>query len=275
MKKACFCLPLLIIFNFIFPFFSPVDACTNLIITKGASSNGSVMITYAADSHTRYGSLFFYPSADHTAGSMVDIVHYETGKVTGKIPEVPHTYNVVGFMNEHQVAIGETTFGGLDSLQRQAVSFMDYGSLMKLAMQRAKTAREAIKVITELVAQYGYASSGESFAISDANEAWIMEIIGKGNYEKGAVWVARLIPDGYVSGHANQARITTFPFNKVNKWDDPKQSCYHSADVISFAKKSGFYKGRMRISVFQMFTILLILEVPVSVMPVYGPFSEK
>jgi len=218
-------------------------ACTNLIITKKASDKGSVMITYSADSHTRYGSLFFYPAADHPAGSMVDIVHYENGKITGRIPEVAHTFSVVGFMNEHQVAIGETTFGGHDSLQSQPGAFLDYGSLMKLALQRASTARQAIRVIAELMAEYGYASHGESLSVSDANEAWIMEIIGKGRYEKGAVWVALMIPDGYVSGHANQARITFFPVQKANKWDDPAQTCFHSPDVISFAKKNGFYGG--------------------------------
>ncbi len=217
--------------------------CTNLIITKGASKDGSVMISYSADSHTRYGSLFFYPAEDHPAGSMVSLYHYETGKLLGQIPEVAHTYNVVGFMNEHQVAIGETTFGGLDSLQSQPGSFMDYGSLMKLAMQRSKTAREAIRWIANLMETYGYASSGESLSISDAQEAWIMEIIGKGKYEKGAVWVAYRIPDGYVSGHANQARITTFPFQKQNRWDDLKQQVYHSPDVISFARTHGWYKG--------------------------------
>jgi len=218
-------------------------ACTNLIVTKGASKDGSVYITYSADSHTRYGSLFYYPAADYPAGSMLDVFHYENGKLLGQIPEVAHTYQVIGFMNEHQVAIGETTFGGLDSLQTQPGSWMDYGSLMKIALQRAKTAREAIRVIVELVDQYGYGSSGESFSISDKEEAWIMDIIGKGRYEKGAVWVALQIPDGYVSGHANQARITTFPFQKQNRWNDQKQTCFHSADVISFAKTHGFYSG--------------------------------
>ena len=223
--------------------FTSVWACTNFIITKGASSDRSVMITYAADSHTRYGALAFYPAADHKPGDLCEIYHYENGKMLGIIPEVPHTYSVIQFMNEYQVAIGETTFGGLDSLNRQPGAFLDYGSLMKIGLQRSKSAREMIKVITDLVEKYGYASGGESFSISDANEAWIMEIIGKGKYEKGAVWVARLIPDGYVSGHANQARITTFPFQKTNNWTDPKQTVYHSADVISFAKKYGFYKG--------------------------------
>jgi dipeptidase len=218
-------------------------ACTNFIITKGASSNGSVMITYAADSHTRFGALFFYPAADHKPGDMLDIFHYENGKLMGQIPEAAHTYNVVGFMNEHQVAIGETTFGGRDSLATQPGAILDYGSLMKIALQRAKTAREAIRVMTELVAIYGYATSGESFSVSDASEAWIMELIGKGKYEKGAVWVAMQVPDGYVSGHANQARITTFPFQKKNDWQNTKQTCYHSPDVISFARNRGWYKG--------------------------------
>ena len=219
-------------------------ACTNFIVTKGASKDGSVMITYAADSHTRYGAISFYPAADHKPGDMCDLFHYESSKFMGKIPEVAHTYSVIQFMNEHQVAIGETTFGGLDSLGKQRGAILDYGSLMRVGLQRSKTAREMIKVMTELVEQYGYASGGESFSISDANEAWIMEIIGKGNYEKGAVWVARLIPDGYVSGHANQARITTFPFQKSNNWNDQKQTVYHSSDVISFAKNHGFYKGK-------------------------------
>jgi len=220
-----------------------IYACTNLIITKGASSDRSVMITYNADSHTRYGAMAFYPAADHQPGDMCEVYHYENGKLLGKIPEIPHTFSVIQFMNEYQVAIGETTWGGLDSLARQPGAFLDYGSLMKIGLQRSKTAREMIKVITELVEKYGYASGGESFSISDANEAWIMEIIGKGKYEKGAVWVARLIPDGYISGHANQARITTFPFLKANNWNDLKQTTYHSADVIGFARKHGFYKG--------------------------------
>lgn len=222
---------------------TPVWACTNFIVTRGASVDQSVMITYAADSHTRYGGMAFYPAADHQPGALCEVYHYENGKLLGTIPEAAHTYSVIQFMNEHQVAIGETTFGGLDSLLVQPGAILDYGSLMRIGLQRSKTAREMIQVMTDLVAQYGYATSGESFSISDANEAWILEMIGKGKYEKGAVWVARLIPDGYVSGHANQARITTFPFQKKNNWSDAKQTVYHSADVISFAKKYGFYKG--------------------------------
>jgi dipeptidase len=218
-------------------------ACTNFIVTKGASKDGSVMITYAADSHTRYGAIAYYPAADHLPGSRCEVFHYETGKLLGTIPEVPHTFSVVQFMNEKQVAIGETTFGGLDSLASQPGAILDYGSLMRIGLQRSKSAREMIRVMTTLVAEYGYATGGESFSISDANEAWIMELIGKGKYEKGAVWVARLVPDGYVCGHANQARITTFPFQKNNDWNNLKQTVYHSADVIAFAKKQGFYKG--------------------------------
>jgi len=221
----------------------PALSCTNLIITKGASNDGSVIITYAADSHTRDGAIAFYPATDNKPGSMCQVYHYESGKWMGEIPEVAHTYSVVQFMNEHQVAIGETTFGGLDSLQSQPGAFLDYGSLMKIGLQRAKSARELIRVITELIEQYGYASGGESFSVSDSREAWIMELIGKGKYEKGAVWVAMRIPDGYVSGHANQARITTFDFQKSNDWNDPQRTVYHSPDVINFAKAHGFYKG--------------------------------
>jgi dipeptidase len=221
----------------------PAFSCTNFIITKGASKDGSVMITYAADSHTRYGAIAYYPAASHLQGSRCEVFHYENGKLLGTIPEVPSTYSVVQFMNEKQVAIGETTFGGLDSLSSQPGAILDYGSLMRIGLQRSKTAREMIRVMTSLVAEYGYATSGESFSISDANEAWIMELIGKGKYENGAVWVARLVPDGYVSGHANQARITTFPFQKSNDWNNPGQTVYHSPDVITFARKHGFYKG--------------------------------
>lgn len=227
----------------IFSIRTTVFACTNLIVTKGASVDKSVMITYSADSHTRYGAIAFYPATENKPGDMCKVYHYENGKLMGEIPEAPKTYSVVQFMNEHQVAIGETTFGGLDSLTTQNGAILDYGSLMRIALQRSTTAREAMKIMTELVAIHGYATSGESFSISDKDEVWIMEMIGKGNYEKGAVWVALLVPDGYVSGHANQARITTFPFQKNNNWTDKKQTVFNSPDVISFAKKHGFYKG--------------------------------
>lgn len=210
-------------------------ACTNFIITKGASTDNSVMITYTADSHTLFGELYFRPAKDYPAGAMMDIYEWDTGKFLGKIKQARHTYSVVGNMNEHQLAIGETTFGGRSELE-DSTGLIDYGSLIYITLQRCKTAREAIKFMGELVAEYGYFSSGESFSICDANEAWIMEMIGKGVGGKGAVWVALRIPDGYISGHANQARITTFPLN------DP-ENCIYSKDVISFARAKGYYSG--------------------------------
>lgn len=224
-------------------------ACTNFLITKGATTDGSCMITYAADSHTLFGELYHRPSADYPEGTMVDIYEWDTGKYLGKIKQVPHTYLVVGNMNEHQVSIGETTYGGKEELL-DTTAVVDYGSLMYLTLQRAKTAREAVKIMGQLVAEYGYASEGESFSIADPNEVWILEMIGKGSpqvikdkrgrekttYNKGAVWVAMRIPDGYISGHANQARITTFPLN------DP-ENCIYAPDVISFAREKGYYTG--------------------------------
>lgn len=212
-------------------------ACTNFLITKGATVDGSTMITYAADSHTLYGELYYTPAKDHQEGETRNVYEWDTGKFLGVIPEIPHTYSVVGNMNEFQVAIGETTFGGREELHHQPTAIIDYGSLMYIALERSKSAREAIKVMTDLVDQYGYYSEGESFSISDANEAWIMEMIGKGEGEKGAVWVARRIPDGYISGHANQARITTFPLNDT-------QNCLYSKDVISFAREKGWFDGK-------------------------------
>jgi dipeptidase len=209
--------------------------CTNFLITRGASADGSTMITYSADSHVLYGELYFTPSQDYPEGTMLDVYEWDTGKFLGRIPQVKHTYSVVGNMNEHQVAIGETTFGGREGLE-DSTAVMDYGSLMYIALQRAKTAREAIQVITELMSAYGYYSSGESLSLSDPNEVWIMEMIGKGVGNKGAVWVARRVPDGYVCGHANQARITTFPLN------DP-ENCLYAKDVISFAREKGFFSG--------------------------------
>ncbi|MGE4586035.1 MAG: dipeptidase [Mangrovibacterium sp.] len=213
-----------------------VFSCTNFLITRGASVDGSTMITYAADSHVLYGELYYQPAADHPDGSLRKIVEWDTGKPMGYVPEVSHTYSVVGNMNEHQLSIGETTFGGRKELGSQPGAVMDYGSLIYLSLQRAKTAREAIEIMTSLAENYGYASSGESFSIADPNEVWILEMIGKGKGEKGAVWVARQIPDGFISGHANQARITTFPMN------DP-DNCLYSRDVISFAREMGWYDG--------------------------------
>lgn len=234
-------------------FMKPAQACTNFLITPGASVDGSSMISYAADSHVLYGELYHYPAADYPEGSMRQIVEWDTGRYVGQIPEVAHTYNVVGNMNEWQLAIAETTYGGLEGLENPE-GLIDYGSLIYITLQRSKTAREAIKTMAELVANYGYISSGESFSIADPNEVWIMELIGKGQ-EKGAVWVALRIPDGYVSGHANQARITTFPLaNKQNKnsitsknldklLKNPNIDCVYAEDVISFAKKNNLYAG--------------------------------
>lgn len=212
------------------------NGCTNFLITKGASVDGSVMITYAADSHTLYGELYHQPAADYPEGAMRKIYEWDTGKYLGEIPQPAHTYSVIGNMNEFQLAIGETTFGGRKELGSQSGAIMDYGSLIYVTLQRAKTAREAIQVMTTLVEEYGYYSSGESFSIADPNEAWILELIGKGEGEKGAVWVAVRVPDGYVSGHANQARITTFPLND-------KENCVYAKDVISFAREKGWYDG--------------------------------
>jgi len=214
-----------------------VNSCTNFLITRGASVDGSTMITYAADSHSLYGELYYWPAADHPEGSMLQIYEWDTGEHRGEILQVPHTFSVVGNINEHQVAIGETTYGGRKELSSQPGAVMDYGSLIYVALQRAKTAREAIEMMTSLVEEYGYYSSGESFSISDPEEVWILEMIGKGEGEKGAVWVALRIPDGYISGHANQARITTFPLN------DPR-NCLYSKDVISFAREKGWFNGK-------------------------------
>ena len=229
-------------------------ACTNFLITKGASTDGSTMISYAADSHVLYGELYHYPAADYPEGAMRDLYDWDSGKYLGQIPEVRHTYNVVGNMNEWQLAIGETTYGGLEELW-EGEGLMDYGTLIYISLQRCKTAREAIKNIAELTAKYGYISEGESFSIADTEEVWIMEMIGKGKFEKGMLWVARRIPDGYVSGHANQARITTFPLAKKNKTSvtskdfkkfmtDKNIDCIYADDVISFAKKYKFYVGK-------------------------------
>ena len=212
-----------------------IYACTNFLVTRGASIDGSTFITYTADSHTLYGELYFWPAADYPPGTMLDVYEWDSHRFLGQIPQVLHTYNVVGNMNEHQLAIGETTYGGRELADSTAK--MDYGSLIYIALQRARNSREAIKIMTQLVEEYGYCSEGESFSISDPNEVWIMEMIGKGHGNKGAVWVAMLVPDGYVSAHANHARITTFPLNDT-------MNCYYSKDVISFARQKGFFKGK-------------------------------
>eukprot|EP00041_Stephanoeca_diplocostata_P019616 m.426169 g.426169 ORF g.426169 m.426169 type:complete len:301 (-) comp21352_c0_seq5:2985-3887(-) len=209
-------------------------ACSNLLVTKGASADGSTMIAYNADSGNLYGSLGIYPAADHAPGTMRDIWDWDASTYLGSIPEVNHTYNVVGNSNEHGVTIGETTFGGLPKYNHQPGAIMDYGSLIWVTLQRSTTAREAINVAAKLMEDYGYASDGESFSISDQNEVWLMEIFSKGPGRKGAVWVASRVPEGYICSHANQARTTTF------KHDDPDNVLY-SPDVVSFAVEEGLY----------------------------------
>jgi dipeptidase len=239
------------LFVLVFLFSVKSQACTNILITKGASKDGSTMITYAADAHVLYGELYHWPAADWAEGTMLDVYEWDTNKFLGKIDQIAHTYNVVGNMNEHQLAIGETTYGGRHEL-RDTTALIDYGSLIYITLQRAKDAREAIKVMTELVEKYGYYSSGESFSIADKNEVWILEMISKGMKEKGAVWVARRIPDGYISGHANQARITTFPQSgkkaisskQFDRLYDTKVETIYSHDVISFAKSQGYFDGK-------------------------------
>lgn len=211
------------------------EACTNVIVTRGASADGSCLVSYAADSHWLYGELYFKPQADWATGSKLKVYDWDSGKYLGEIEQVPHTYKTIGNMNEHQLIIAETTFGGRHGLNNPD-AIMDYGSLIYITLQRARTAREAIRLMDELTQKYGYYSEGESFSIADKEEAWIMEMVGKGA-EKGSVWVARRIPDGYVSGHANQSRITTFPL------DDP-DNCLYSKDVISFARKMGWFDGK-------------------------------
>ncbi len=256
-----------IIMLFVSVFILELDgsACTNYLVTKGASTDGSTFITYAADSHYLFGELYFRPAADYPAGALQKIYEWDTGKFLGEIPQVSHTYSVVGNMNQFQVSLGETTYGGREELV-DSTALIDYGTLMYTALQRAKTAREAIKVMAELVEKYGYYSSGESFSVADPNEVWIFEMISKGidmkvdkktkksyNANRGAVWVAVRIPDGYVSGHANHARITTFPkenlstsisSKNLDKIFNPDIQYVYAYDVIDFARKKGYFTGK-------------------------------
>ncbi|MDL2296665.1 C69 family dipeptidase [Bacteroidales bacterium OttesenSCG-928-B11] len=238
-----------------------LNACTNFIVTKGASADGSVMVTYAADAHVLYGELYYTPAGTHPDGAKREVIEWDTGNYLGEIPQIAKTYSVVGNMNEHQLAISETTYGGREELGK-GNGIIDYGSLIYITLERAKNAREAIQVLDFLLNNYGYCSSGESFSIIDPNEAWIFELIGKGEemknekgktvkgWTKGAVWVARRVPDGYISGHANQARITTFPLRdgvksitnkEMAKIFNPEVETAYSHDVISFAKLKGYY----------------------------------
>ena len=210
-------------------------ACTNFVVGKDASVDGSTMVSYAADSYSLYGFLRHSPAADYPEGTVREVKDWDTGKPLCTIPQVAHTYNVVGNMNEHQLTIGETTWGGRPELE--IGEGIDYGSLIYIALERCKTAREAIKCMTDLVAEYGYASSGETFSIADPNEVWLMELIGKGKVEKGAVWVATRIPDDCIAAHANQARFTTINFKDKENW-------MWSKDVVKFARKQGYYTGK-------------------------------
>ncbi len=211
-------------------------ACTNFLVGKKASADGSVFISYSADSYGMSGFVAHFPAAVHPAGTMRDVYNWDSGEYLGQIAEARVTYNVLGNINEHQVAIAETTFGGREELVDTA-GIIDYGSLIYIALQRSRTAREAIDVMTSLVAEYGYYSSGESFSIADPNEAWILEMVGKGGKEKGAVWVAIRIPDDCISAHANQARIRKFDMKD-------KENVRYSKDVIKFARKMGYFNGK-------------------------------
>ena len=210
-------------------------ACTNVLVTKGASTDGSNMISYAADSHQLFGELYFAPAGIWNAGDLRKVNEWDTGKYLGTIPQISRTFQRVGNMNEHQLIIAETTYGGRPELE-DPKGIMDYGSLIYIALERAKTAREAIEVIVDLANTYGYYSSGESFSIADTEEVWVMDLIGKGPDNKGIVWVARRVPDGYICAHANQARISTFPLN------DP-ENCLYAPDVITFAREKGYFNG--------------------------------
>ena len=221
---------------------APGNTCTNVIVTRGASKDGSVLVSYAADSHHLYGELYYQPAMDWKPGSLLPVYDWDTNRYLGDIEQVEHTFQTVGNMNEYQLIITETTWGGRPELEDKNGG-IDYGSLIYITLQRAKTAREAIDIIVELANEYGYASEGETFSIADKHEAWIMEIIGKGvnikngvNTQKGIVWVAMRVPDGAICAHANQARIGQFPLN------DP-DNCLYAPDVISFARRKGYFEG--------------------------------
>lgn len=215
---------------------SEAEACSNFIVGKKASVDGSVMCSYSADDYGMFQYLCHYPAAKHAKGEMRKIFDWDSNKYYGEIPEAAETYNVVGNINEWQVTIGETTYGGREEMV-DSTGIMDYGSLIYVALQRSKTAREAIKVMTTLANTYGYNSGGETFTICDPNEAWIMEMMGKGAGSKGAVWVALRIPDDAICAHANQSRI-----GKFNMKD--KKNVMYAKDVVSFARSKGWFKGK-------------------------------
>ena len=211
------------------------EACTNFLVSPGASEDGSSMISYAADSHVLFGELYHTPAGIHAPGELLDVYEWDTGKFMGRIPQAAETFAVVGFMNEHQLTIGETTYGGRKELKSDE-GILDYGSLMFITLQRARTAHEAVQLMGALVEEHGFRSAGEVFSVGDPTEVWIMAMIGKGEGRKGAVWVARRVPDGYVSAHANYARIGRFPLKD-------KKNCLYSKDVITFAREMKFFDG--------------------------------
>lgn len=232
-RKTILCLSIL---GISLLFSAKADACSNILVTKGATVDGSCMISYAADSHQLFGELYFCKGGRHAAGSMRDVYDWDSHRYMGQIPQVARTYQRMGNLNEKQLIIAETTYGGREDLWEGDGAIMDYGSLIYIALERCATAREAIETIVELSNAYGYASEGESFSIADKDEVWVMDLIGKGNYGKGLLWVARRVPDGYICAHANQARISTFP------QDDP-ENCMYAPDVISFARERGWFDG--------------------------------
>ena len=211
-------------------------ACTSLIACKKATADGSVIVTYNADAYVLYGELYHTEAADHKKGEMLKVYEWDTNEYRGEIEQVEHTYATVGNINEHQLCIVESTWDNRKELQ-DTTAIIDYGSLIYITLQRARTAREAIGVMTSLVEKYGYYSGGESFTIADPNEVWIMEMVSKGMKEKGAVWVAIRIPDDCIAAHANQSRIHHIPF-------DDKNNCLYSPDVVSFARKMGYFEGK-------------------------------
>lgn len=211
-------------------------ACTNFIVGKKASADGSVMCTYSADDYGMFLGLCHYPAGKHAKGEMLQIYDWDTKEYHGQIPQAAETYNVIGNINEYQVTIGETTFGGREEMV-DTTGILDYGSLIYIALQRSKTAREAISVMTRLVETYGFCSEGETFTICDPNEAWIMEMMGKGPGSKGVVWVAVRIPDDAICAHANQSRIRTFDQND-------KKNVMFSKDCIKFARSKGWFTGK-------------------------------
>ena len=215
---------------------SRMAACTNFIVGKKASTDGSVMVTYNADDYGMFQGLCLYPAAHHAKGEMLKIYDWDTGEYHGEIPQVAYTYHVIGNINEHQLSIAETTYGGREEMV-DTTGIIDYGSLIYIALQRARTAREAIGVMTSLVEKYGYCSEGETFSICDPNEAWIMEMMGTGAGSKGVVWVAQRIPDDAICAHANQSRIGKFDMRD-------KRNVMHSKNVIAYARKMGWFNGK-------------------------------